>query len=184
MVERASPFAAEVEGQKAGITVGAVPRGSLWQVACWPERFPAVEKLLAKAVGVDAPAPGSIAVAGDGRLVIRIEPLKWWVIGEDGAECPHQPEAKDGAWLDMSHDQATIEVSGKNAAELLKRMVSVDLREAAFPDLSYASTTVHHMFLKVLRQDRDGVPTYRLMVMRSYADDLREIVAHHLHRFG
>ncbi|MEM7211982.1 MAG: hypothetical protein AAF479_08820 [Pseudomonadota bacterium] len=184
MVERASPFAAEVEGSKAGIAVSAVPRGSLWQVACWPERFPAVEKRLSKALGIDAPAPGSVAVAGDGRLLVRVEPLKWWVLGDDGAECPHQPDAKDGAWLDMSHDQAAVQVTGENAAELLKRMVSVDLRKDAFPDLSFASTTVHHMFLKVLRQDQGESPSYRLMVMRSYADDLREMVAHHLHRFG
>ena len=184
MVDRASPFSAEVSTQRAGIALSAPERGSLWQVACWPGTFSGVESQLAGALGVDAPAPGRIARAEDGRLLIRIEPLKWWIVGPDGADCPLKPDADSGAWLDMSHDQASVDVTGADAAELLKRMVSVDLREQAFPDLGFASTTVHHMFLKVLRLDRDGAPCYRLMVMRSYADDLREIVAHHLHHIG
>ena len=184
MVDRASPFSAEVAAQRAGITLSAPERGSLWQIACWPETFADVERQLADALGVAAPAPGSIARAEDGRLLIRTEPLKWWVIGPDAADCPLKPDADSGAWLDMSHDQAAVEIAGGDAAELLKRMVSIDLRENAFPDLSYASTTVHHMFLKVLRLDREDTPCYRLMVMRSYADDLREMVTHHLHNFG
>lgn len=184
MVERASPFSAEISGAHGSIRVSAAERGSLWQVACWADSFTAVEKRLTKALGVGAPAPGAVGVAKDGRLLIRVEPLKWWVIGDNGAECPHMPGSDQGAWLDMSHDQAAIDVAGEDAAELLKRMVSIDLRDAAFPDQSFASTTVHHMFLKVLRQDRDGAPCYRLMVMRSYADDLRDMIEHHLHHFG
>lgn len=184
MAERASPFSVKVAGGGDKVSLSAPERGSLWQVACWPETFAAVETRLSEALGADAPAPGKVSVAKDGRLLIRVEPLKWWVLGADGAECPHQPDAADGVFLDMSHDQVSIDVTGPDAVELLKRMVSVDLREAAFPDLSFASTTVHHMFLKVLRQDRDGMPCYRLMAMRSYGDNLREIVAHHLHQYG
>ncbi len=184
MAERASPFSAKVMGGGDKISLSAPDRGSLWQIACWPKTAGAVEKQLAKAVGAKAPAPGKVSVAGDGRLLVRIEPLKWWVLGADDAECPYEPAADDGVFLDMSHDQVAIDVTGPEAAELLKRMVSIDLREAAFPDLSFASTTVHHMFLKVLRQDRDGVPNYRLMAMRSYADNLREVVSHHLHQYG
>ena len=184
MVERASPFSAEVTGQSSGVSVNAVPRGSHWQIAAWPDTAAKIEQQLSKKVKAEAPAPGRVSAAKDGRLLIRVEPLKWWVLGPDGADCPLEPKANDGAWLDMSHDQAAVEISGNHAAEIVKRMASIDLRERAFPDLSFASTTVHHMFLKVLRQDRDAVPTYRLMVMRSYADDLREIVAHHLHHFG
>lgn len=184
MVDRASPFSDEVSKERAGITLSTPERGSLWQIACWPESFASVESRLADALGVGAPASGRIARAEGDRLLIRTEPLKWWVIGPDDADCPLKPEASDGAWLDMSHDQAAVEIAGTDSAELLKRMVSVDLRERAFPDQSFASTTVHHMFLKVLRLDCEDTPCYRLMVMRSYADDLREMVAHHLHHFG
>jgi sarcosine oxidase subunit gamma len=184
MAERASPFAAPIIGDRAGVRLSAVPRGSLWQVACWPDSFADVRDALADAVGCDAPAPGRVSRGKDGRLLVRVEPLKWWVLGEDGADCPLTPGPERGAWLDMSHDQAGIAVEGENAAELLKRLVPIDLRERAFPNLSYATTMAHHMITRVLREDEDSGPRYRVMVMRSFADDLREMSEHHLARFG
>ena len=184
MVERASPFAAPVAASAEGVSIDGVPRGSLWQLACWAETFAEIEGALGEACGCAAPAPGRMVETSDGRLLIRIEPLKWWVMGPDGADCPLTPDADHGAWLDMSHDQAAITVEGENAVEILKRMVSLDLREHAFPDLSFASTQMHHMITKVLRRDRDGQAAYQVMFMRSYADDLREIAQHHLHNFG
>ena len=184
MVERASPFTVEVAGSAQDVAIEAAPRGSLWQVAVWPDQLAKIEQALAAACACEAPRPGRVTVSGDDRLLIRVEPLKWWVLGADGARHPLALAPEHGAVLDMSHDQAGIIVSGPNASELLKRMVSVDLRDAAFPDLSFASTQMHHMILKVLRRDRGGMPAYQVMVMRSYADDLREIVAHHLEHFG
>ena len=184
MAERASPFAAAVEGAAQGVSIREVPRGSLWQVACWPGTFGEIEAALASECGCAAPAPGRMVETADGRLLIRTEPLKWWIAGPDGAACPLTPSADHGAWLDMGHDQAGVEITGENAVELLKRMVSLDLRDAAFPDLSFASTQMHHMITKVLRRDSDGVPGYQVWVMRSYADDLREIAAHHAHNMG
>ncbi|MEM6661087.1 MAG: hypothetical protein AAF666_02810 [Pseudomonadota bacterium] len=183
MAERASPFATPATGQAAGVRLYQQPRGSLWQVAAWPDTFNAVDKSLAMACGCDAPGPGQIIPTDDGRKLIRIEPLKWWIMGPDGADCPLRPEPEEGAWLDMSHDQAGIALEGENAAEILKRMVSLDLREAAFPTGRFATTQMHHMITRVLRRDTD-VPRYEVMVMRSYADDLREIAQHHLAHLG
>ena len=74
-------------------------------------------------------------------------------------------------------------MAGAEAAELMKRMVSLDLRETAFPDLSFATTEMHHMITRVLRSDQTA-PRYEIWVMRSYADTLREVVQHHLAHFG
>jgi len=183
MAERASPFAADPSAEATGIALSPVPRGALWQVAAWPDSLADVEARLVAAVGVLTPGPGEIAAKGDVRL-IRVEPLKWWIMGPNGMECPLQPSAEDGAWLDLSHDQAALALEGPNAAEILKRMVSLDLRADAFPSGRFATTEMHHMITRVLRTDRHGSPRYEVMVMRSYADTLAEIVRHHLHRFG
>ncbi len=183
MAERASPFAADVAEARAGIRLSPVPPGSVWQVACWPDTFDEIEGELAAAFRAEAPRPGRVAVGHDDRLLIRVEPLKWWIIGADGADCPLAPGPESGAILDMSHDQAGIAVEGAGAGELLKRLVPIDLRERAFPNLSYATTLAHHMVIRVLRRDR-GTPCYEVMVMRSYADDLHGLLAHHLAHFG
>ena len=184
MVERASPFSTEVTGTARDVTVAPVPRGSLWQVAAWPDTFTAIEARLAEACSCAAPAPGRAIQTSDGRLLIRTEPLKWWVMGADGAECPLTPGPDEAVILDMGHDQAGIALTGDGAVEVLKRMVSIDLRDGAFPDLAFATTQMHHMITKVLRRDADGSRSYQVMVMRSYGDDLREIVEHHLHSIG
>lgn len=184
MAKRAGPFSAPVQETARGVRLEAVPRGSLWQVACWPETFDDVRTALAETLGCQPPPPGRVAVASDDRLLVRVEPLKWWVLGPDGAACPLMPEPGQGASLDMSHDQAALAVQGENAAELLKRLVPIDLRERSFPDLSWATTLAHHMITRVLRQDANGVPGYRVMVMRSYADELHATLAHHLARPG
>lgn len=183
MAERASPFATTVAESMSGIRLSALPRGSVWQVACWPETFDEMEGQIVAAFRCTAPAPGRVVSTEDDRLLIRVEPLKWWIIGPDGAECPLAPGPDRGATLDLSHDQAGIAVEGIAAAELLKRLVSIDLRERAFPDLSYATTLAHHMITRVLRRDR-GTPCYEVMVMRSYADDLHGLLANHLAQFG
>lgn len=183
MAERASPFAAPVATSKGDVRVRALPRGSLWQIATWPETSASVEQRVAAALECEAPAPGGVSVASDGRLLIRVEPLKWWVIGADGADCPLELDAEDGALLDLGHDQAGLAVEGDGAAELLKRLVPIDLRERSFPDHSFATTGAHHMIVRVLRRDREG-PRYEVRVMRSYADTLRELVAEHLSGFG
>lgn len=183
MVERATPFSSAPAATANGVTLTSQTRGSVWQVAAWPESFANIENALANACGCAAPGPGQAIETSDGRLLIRTEPLKWWIIGDDGADCPLMPDAGDGVWLDMSHDQASVVLSGPNAAEILKRMVSIDVRDHAFPNLSFATTHMHHMITKVLRRDDGEMPAYKVMVMRSYADDLREIVEHHLHNF-
>jgi sarcosine oxidase subunit gamma len=183
MAERTSPFAAGIDLGRAGIHLTALERGSIWQVASWPDSFGAIEGELAAALGAEAPAPGRVTVGDDGRLLVRVEPLKWWIIGPDGADCPLAPDPERGAVLNMSHDQAGIALEGAGAAELLKRIVPIDLRERAFPDLSWATTLAHHMITRVLRRDR-GAPRYEVMVMRSYAEDLQGLVAQHLAQFG
>lgn len=184
MADRASPFAAPVAGDRAGIRLSALPRGSTFQIACWPDTFGSVERALADALDCAAPMPGRASVAADERLLVRVEPLKWWVLGPLDAPCPLVPTPEQGAWLDMGHDQAGIAVEGESAAELLKRLVSLDLRERSFPNLSWAGTMTHHMITRLLRQDRNGVPCYRVTVMRSYADELRELLEHHLAHLG
>ncbi|MEM7057441.1 MAG: hypothetical protein AAF557_07625 [Pseudomonadota bacterium] len=184
MAERAIPFTAAATGSADGVSMDTPARGSIWQIAAWPETFETIESDLAKVCGCAAPGPGKALETLDGHLLIRTEPLKWWVLGPDGAECPLTPNPEDGVWLDMSHDQVSIALTGPNAAEILKRMVSIDVRDHAFPNLSFATTHMHHMITKVLRRDDGDTPRYEVMVMRSYADDLREITQHHLHHFG
>jgi Sarcosine oxidase gamma subunit len=90
---------------------------ALTQVAAWPETAGAVARALAGAVGAEAPPPpGRVATGPRGDLV-RIGPLKWWMI--DAAPAPaFAPE--EAATLDLSHEQTPIRVEGRDAAALAR----------------------------------------------------------------
>ncbi len=60
-----------------------------------------------------------------------------------------------------------VTIDGLIAAVPGADWAALDLREAAFPDLTFASTQMHHMITKVLRRDRDGAARYEVWVMRS-----------------
>ncbi len=169
MVERisalaglATPRTAGPVGEAgAGVTLSTRTDLSLWQVAAWPESAAAVAARL----------------AGEAGAVVRLGPLKWWVI--DGA----RPEF-DGAeavTLDLSHEQTPIGVAGREAEALLQRIVAIDLRESAFPVGAFAATGGHHMMLKIRRLAPEA---FELFVMRSFARHLWETLEAHAVQFG
>lgn len=189
MVDRASPLAgiatAGTHGPVAeggpGILLSLPPRGSLWQVAAWPHTFGAVSTKLANALGIDAmPAPGRLATCSGGRFAARVEPLKFWVFGKDGAEVPLGLTPEEGATLDLSHNESVVRVEGPHAADLIARLCALDLRERAFPDLSFATTQAHHMIMRLARHGGG----YEVWVMRSFAEVMWELLVHHGAQFG
>jgi sarcosine oxidase subunit gamma len=180
MVERKSPPAVTPGRSGAAeirVRLGQIPL-ELWQIAFWPDAAGAVAARLAETFGA-TPAPGRVAVAGDLRL-IRAEPLTWWIIG--GAP-PCQVSAEEGATLDLSHGRVMIRIEGPDAAALLARFVSVDLRDHAFPDGAHAATGAHHSQWSLIRRDAGG-PGYDLLVGRSFARDVWEMLELHARQFG
>ena len=169
MVERTSPLAGVLAPGLSGLVGEAGPGVrlstrtdlSLWQVAAWPETAAAVAARL----------------QGEAGAVVRVGPLKWWVI--DGGR-PAFP-VEEAVTVDLSHDQTPIRIAGRDAEALLSRIVALDLRESAFPVGAFAATGGHHMMLKLRRADTDA---FELFVMRSFARNLWETLESHAIQFG
>jgi len=171
MVERASALEGHnaprrfglVPGTGPGVVLSERPLASAWLIAAWPERLAEAGAVAAKAAGVEA-APGPCRSAtGEGGTLIRTEPLKWLLIGEDDIPAPALDPA-DGTVLELSHARTVIHVAGPRAAELMARMVPLDLRPSVFPEGAVASTGMHGIGVTILA--RDG--GYDLMVLRSF----------------
>ncbi|TVQ54562.1 MAG: hypothetical protein EA355_11535 [Rhodobacteraceae bacterium] len=184
MVERVSPLAGLTGAGVSGLVGEAGPGVrlstrtdlALWQVAAWPDTAAAVAAALGEAVGAPPPPPGEVSRGPRGALV-RVSPLKWWVI--DGPR--PDVDAGLGVALDLSHEQTPVRVEGRDAAALLSRIVAVDLRDAAFPPEAFAATGGHHMMLKLWRR---GAERYEVFVMRSYARELWSALAASARQFG
>ncbi|MEM1044561.1 MAG: sarcosine oxidase subunit gamma [Pseudomonadota bacterium] len=182
MAERLSALAGHAEPRRfgapdtVGVTLSEVPGLVLHQAACWPDTMGAVAEQIAKASGADAaPGPGR-AVAGKNGTLLRIEPLKWWIL-----DTPAPALASDeGAVLDLSHSRTRIRLSGPEAATLLNRHLPLDLRTGRFPPGSVGSSAVHHVGVTVWHSDLG----YDLFLPRSFALSLWEGLVESAAQFG
>lgn len=182
MANRESALAAHYQAghfgaDHTGVTLSEISDLQLKQIAAWPDTLMAVGAKAAAVAGCDAaPKPGKSAVGSKASL-LRIEPLKWWLLGD--AELP-ELNAEEGAVLDLSHSRTCIRIEGECAAELLNRHLPLDLREASFTDGSVASTAFHHVGVTLLR--RNG--GYELFVPRGFAVSLWELLVESAEQFG
>lgn len=181
MADRVSPLAGlttpRTEGRhelSPGVTLSTRTDLRLWQIAAFRPHDCAAG--LSAAIGAPVPAPGRTAT-GPGGTLARTGPVKWWLL--DGPRPDIDPGA--GALLDLSCEQTPIRIDGPDAGALLTRIVSLDLRESAFPEGAFAATGGHHLMLKLHRR---GPSSYEIFVMRSYARTLWELLLDHARQFG
>ena len=159
-----------------GITLQQVPELTLHQIAFWADSIDETGSLAASAAGADsAPGPGR-AIIGNKGAILRIEPMKWWLIGvEASVLLPEQ-----GATIDLSHSRTRIRISGPDAVDLLNRLLPLDLRETSFPEGSVASSALHHVGVTLWRSG-DG---YELFIPRGFALSVWEVLFDSALQFG
>ena len=148
----------------------------LHQVAAWQDSLDEVGKALAKLVGAKTFAGPCTAVSGSKGSMLRIEPMKWWLVGVAAPEF----DADKAVTLDQSHSRTRICVSGDDAASFLNRHFPLDLREASFPVGSVASSATHHVGVTLWRSE-DG---YELFMPRGFALSLWEGFVESAQQFG
>jgi heterotetrameric sarcosine oxidase gamma subunit len=164
------------DNDQAGVILEDVKDLVLHQIAAWPDTVDVVGKLAAKAASSKtAPGPCKSEV-GKQAALLRIEPLKWWLVG---AEAP-EVDAEQGATLDLSHSRTRIRISGSDAADFLNRHLPLDLRENSFPVGSVASTAIHHVGVTLWRS-ADG---YEMFMPRGFALTLWEGFVESAEQFG
>ncbi len=162
--------------EKTGIIFSEITDLVLFQVATWPETLNAVGARLAQACNLKEFPLANIAVDGSQAAILRIEPLKWWIIGSKIEEL--SPE--EGSILDLSHSRTHLRISGKDSTSLLNRHLPVDLRESSFPLNSVASTAFHHCSVTLWRS-KNG---YELFLPRAFALSLWEVLLESAAQFG
>jgi len=114
---------------QTGVILTEVRDLTLHQVAGWPTTLAAAGAHAASAAGVtEAPGPARAATART-AAVLRIEPLKWWVIGAEVGTM----DAEQGATLDLSHSRTHIRISGSHAATVLNGLAQPTSITSASP---------------------------------------------------
>ncbi len=148
----------------------------LQQVAFWQNSMDEVGNKLAKLIGANSVAGPCSSVTGSEGSMLRIEPMKWWLVGVAAPAF----DAEQAVTLDLSHSRTRVCVSGDNAVEFLNRHFPLDLREASFPVGSVASSATHHVGVTLWRSE-DG---YELFIPRGFALSLWEGFVESAQQFG
>ena len=161
---------------EVGVSLSEIDNLVLHQVAAWPESLRSLGELIATASGLKSAAQPCFA-SGDSTVgMLRVEPLKWWLVGAE----PPKIAAEQGAVLDISHSRTRIRVSGPQSVALLNRLLPLDLRDANFPLNSVASSAIHHVGVTLWRNDLG----YELFIPRGFAVSIWEVLFKSALQFG
>ncbi len=140
------------------VTLAEIDVGPITSIAVFPGGAKAVAKGL-KALGLAIPEANTFAEKKEARIV--------WTGRDQAFLMGVVPVALDGAAVtDQSDGWAVLSVGGAGAADVLARLVPMDLRLAAFPVGRAARTQLNHMNVVILRTGDHAV---EIMVFRSMA---------------
>jgi len=161
---------------EVGVRLEDIKNLVLHQVGAWPATLHDVGRALAAHADAHAAPKPCSAIDGSEATLLRVEPLKWWLLGLE----PPELDAEQGALLDLSHSRTRIRVSGPRAAELINRHLPLDLRDASFPQGSVASSAFHHVGVTVWRSSLG----FEMFLPRGYAMSLWEMLLESAGQFG
>jgi sarcosine oxidase subunit gamma len=125
-----------------GVTLSVWDFGPMWSVAPFAEGY----------------GPAGRWEDRNSARVIWTGRAQWVVLGD-------RPEVRGAAVTDQSDGWAGFRLAGAAAADVLMRLVALDLRVAAFPVGSAARSGLNHMNMVLLREEGG----FALLVFRSMA---------------
>ena len=95
-------------------------------------------------------------------------------------EPPLDPPAES---IDVSSVYTSFRLAGPRSQDVLCKLTSLNVSEAALPNLSCAQASVAHAHALVLREDFASLPAFHLLVSREYGESVWESIVHAGHEF-
>ena len=162
--------------KKYSLTFKEIKNLEITQIACWPEKHKELNNLLVKNLNINNTPTFNKGIVFENNSLWRMEPLKWWLFNS-GIEVSDEIATT----LDMSHAFTGIEIKGDSSTLFLNRHLPIDLRNKFFPDLSSASTAIHHVSVKLFKISSNN---YCLYIPRGFALSIWEILLETADQFG
>ena len=170
------PIGINAANNESRLQLSEIKNLQLTQAAVWPDSINKVGSYIANHLNFSEYAPPNKAIVNNSVVMMRIEPLKWWIIGSDVPML----SSDDGTLLDLSHSFTYLKISGPSDSLFLNRHLPIDLREKYFSVNSVASSAIHHVSVKLWRSDSG----YHLFIPRGFALSLWEIFLETASQFG
>lgn len=154
----------------------------------------ALDQALRERFGLGLTATGKWTSTGEGETRIRVmwSGLNQWLLqtahGNSRSlyeECLESCEGFSSV-VDQGHSRCILQLSGSNAAEVLKRHCGLDLYEPNFAVGDCAALQLAHLSANLLRLENNaaGESVYEAQVFRSFAESLWHELSHAAGQFG
>jgi sarcosine oxidase subunit gamma len=157
----------------SSIAFAEKPIGCLIQVAGWPGRFELAATKIMQRLGFAELGGHRMAQGGEKKAAFRIAPENILLILSDRQEWEQAAtdvDPSDLATLDLSQAKARIAISGKDARNLLVRVLPIDLHDGVFEEGHFAQTGLHSVSVLLHRlRDRENTAAYDLYVPYTWA---------------
>ena len=122
-----------------------------------------------RAVNLDSVYPdapqnvGDVAVK-DGKVLARLRGDGVLIIGEAGIENAVSEKNPVVTVTDITEGRGHLLLIGQYAKDVLAKTCGLDFDDSQFPDKHVAQTSVAKVRTTIIRNDRDGVPAYHLIL--------------------
>ena len=108
----------------------------------------------------------------DGTLVCGSRPDEWLLLGDPSPVVAGLDTTGHVSVVDFTHGRALLRLTAPDAAKVLEKVCSLDLSDAMTPDGAVASASIAKVTCDLVRDDRDGTPSYLIACDRSFGDYL------------
>ena len=161
---------------KKSLTFKEIKNIEITQIICWPEKIEELNNFLINNLNIKMVPSFNKGIIFENKSLWRMEPLKWWLFNKE-----IKISDQIATTLDVSHAYTSIEIKGDNSTLFLNRHLPIDLRTKNFPNLSSASTAIHHVSVKLFKISSNN---YCLYIPRGFALSIWEILLETADQFG
>jgi sarcosine oxidase, subunit gamma len=139
---------------------------------------------LGGALGTSFGRAARTVIGDETVLVVGSGPGEWLVVGSPGTAAAtvvgvEQAVSGRGEFvsvIDLTHGRALMRLTGQRVASVLEKVCAVDLEDAVVPDGAAFRSSVATVVTDVVRDDRDGTPSFLLHCERSTGQFLAEVL--------
>ncbi len=129
---------------------------------------------------------GASRIEGD-VLIAGMRPDEWTLLGP-GPASRALTEVLDRSGhvsvIDVTHSRAMFPLTGAEAVSVLEKLCNLDWCDPMTPDGAAVSRSVARVTCDIVRNDRDGVPSYLISCDRSYDRYLFSVILDAGQEFG
>jgi sarcosine oxidase subunit gamma len=171
------------DGRRA-LRLGEIGGSHLVQLGVYPGGAARVAAAVRPILGEPLPESSVLAVTTSERLIMRIAPDQYWVVGGESALDTRLRSAVPtdaGCVTSLDAARTRLLIEGHAARALLARLVAIDLHPTVFPIGSFAQTGIHHVGGLLLKVGEDR---YEFFSLRTFAASIWEVLLDAARPFG